>query len=386
MLIRHALAGSLALAVGMGLGRFLYTALMPSMLDEGLLSVAQAAKLASVNYAGYLLGRVTLAGHEARGKAVRLSSLAFWLLAAALLLAAMSQARHYGAMLAVRALSGLAGAGIMVLAGRRVLGRIRHPAVSACVHGGVGLGIVLGNEFAVQARALLLWDTERVWLGTGALGFVLGVAILICLAWPEPKSPAAQPPSPRPARKLPLPHWGVPVAANALTGLCYAVSMTYIPLALAGQLAESPLRFHVWTLLGLAVIPSGFLWASARQKTGLLRSLAANLALQATGALLFAHGTVLPLQALGAACIGVTFMGRSVLALPLATVTPFPRSRNPGRVMFLAYGAGLVLGPLAVLATPGQANIAPALTLTAAGLLASAWALWTARGRVRRSG
>ena len=51
------LAGILALIVGVGVGRFAFTSLLPSMLDD-FLSVSFAGYLASVNYVGYLSGAI----------------------------------------------------------------------------------------------------------------------------------------------------------------------------------------------------------------------------------------------------------------------------------------------------------------------------------------
>src|SRR6202011_5865592 len=49
-------AGFVALAVAMGIGRFAFTPVLPMMRQEGALSIAGAAWLASANYAGYLAG------------------------------------------------------------------------------------------------------------------------------------------------------------------------------------------------------------------------------------------------------------------------------------------------------------------------------------------
>src|SRR5262245_42933475 len=51
-----ALAGLVALAVAMGIGRFAFTPLLPLMLAERSLDLATASLLASANYLGYLLG------------------------------------------------------------------------------------------------------------------------------------------------------------------------------------------------------------------------------------------------------------------------------------------------------------------------------------------
>src|SRR5438105_8013150 len=48
--------GAAALAVSMGIGRFVYTPILPLMIREAGLSKSYGATLATANYAGYLLG------------------------------------------------------------------------------------------------------------------------------------------------------------------------------------------------------------------------------------------------------------------------------------------------------------------------------------------
>ena len=55
------LAGALALAVAMGVGRFAFTPLLPLIQREGLLDAGGGAALAAINYAGYLVGALTAA-------------------------------------------------------------------------------------------------------------------------------------------------------------------------------------------------------------------------------------------------------------------------------------------------------------------------------------
>ncbi len=51
-----ALAGAVALAVAMGIGRFAFTPLLPMMLHDGVIDLHAASWLASANYLGYLAG------------------------------------------------------------------------------------------------------------------------------------------------------------------------------------------------------------------------------------------------------------------------------------------------------------------------------------------
>ncbi|MGO4611846.1 YbfB/YjiJ family MFS transporter, partial [Variovorax sp. 2RAF20] len=53
------IAGLLALAVAMGIGRFAFTPMLPLMIRAGSVDVAAGGWLAAANYAGYLLGALT---------------------------------------------------------------------------------------------------------------------------------------------------------------------------------------------------------------------------------------------------------------------------------------------------------------------------------------
>ncbi|MES2402018.1 MAG: YbfB/YjiJ family MFS transporter, partial [Pseudomonadota bacterium] len=51
-----ALAGMIALATAMGIGRFAFTPLLPMMLHDGVIDLLGASWLATANYIGYLVG------------------------------------------------------------------------------------------------------------------------------------------------------------------------------------------------------------------------------------------------------------------------------------------------------------------------------------------
>ena len=63
-MIKHPLnllyGGMAALIVAMGIGRFAFTPILPTMLDNHLFSTVGAGYLASSNYLGYLIGALAL--------------------------------------------------------------------------------------------------------------------------------------------------------------------------------------------------------------------------------------------------------------------------------------------------------------------------------------
>ena len=54
-LLRVILAGALVLLVAHTLGRFIYTPLLPWLVEDGLLCLKQGADFASGDYLGYLI-------------------------------------------------------------------------------------------------------------------------------------------------------------------------------------------------------------------------------------------------------------------------------------------------------------------------------------------
>ena len=65
---RAALACMVTLAVAMGLGRFAFTPMLPTMLQEGKLDLQAGGVLASLNYLGYFVGALSCAAIRLRPK------------------------------------------------------------------------------------------------------------------------------------------------------------------------------------------------------------------------------------------------------------------------------------------------------------------------------
>jgi len=162
--------------LGLGLARFAYTPLIPALIGAHWFSPGQAVFLGAANIGGYLVGAV-LARVAARVVGVRVA-LRFFMVFATLSLLACAARWGFAWFLAWRTISGVAGAGLTVLAAPSVLPLLpeRHRGfASGLIFLGIGFGIVAsGTVLPVLLRGGLV----VAWLGLAGAGVVL-----TALAW-----------------------------------------------------------------------------------------------------------------------------------------------------------------------------------------------------------
>src|SRR5690348_12452165 len=108
-----ALGGLIALAAALGIGRFVYTPILPPMIEALGLSKSEAGLIASANFVGYLIGALLVAMPRLPG--VRRHWLIAALAASALTTAAMGVVGTLKAFLALRFAGGLASAFVLIL-------------------------------------------------------------------------------------------------------------------------------------------------------------------------------------------------------------------------------------------------------------------------------
>ncbi|HBH66138.1 MAG TPA: MFS transporter [Erwinia persicina] len=338
--IRIAFYGVLLLALGVGLCRFLYTPMLPAMLGEHIFTFPQLAWLASANYAGYLVGSLVFSWSGFHRPHSQHMVFIFATLSVVLLFA-MWGVTQISLALAVRFLAGVASAALMIFGSVTVLHHTNNHRVTASLFSGVGVGILLGNE-CVNVGISHHLTSYDLWFGAGLVGLVLLILLVIL----SPKAIAFTPESQQTqVRKSAVVSWWQLIIIYGLAGFGYIIVATFLPL-ISHQLSDSTISQHLWSLVGLAIIPGCFFWLLMEYRFGITLSLMFNLILQAVCVLLSLNGHSPLLLILCCLGFGFTFMGTTALVMPLAKKLPVPSGINLMALVTFTYGVGQVCGPL----------------------------------------
>ena len=336
---RAAVAGLLAMAAAMGIGRFVYTPILPEMIQALHLSKAQAGWIATSNYVGYLVGAL-LAAHPAMAKAPR-SLLAVALAVSGLTTLAMGLTGAYAAFLALRFVGGVASAFVLVCAASIVLRRLAQAGRMdlAAVHfAGVGVGVA-GSSVLVSLGLAHGADWRWLWIASGAIALVLGLGAMLLM----PPSPTVQA-APAASKDRHAPGFVRLAWAYGLFGFGYVITATFLVALTRDAPAARVIEPYVWLIVGLVGIPSVSLWDWAAARIGAGRALALACLLEAFGVAL----SVLMPNALGAglaaALLGGTYLGITALGLQEARRL----GGQPQKALALitaGFSFGQILGP-----------------------------------------
>ena len=340
------LAGGICgLVLTIGMARFAYTPLLPSLQIQTGLSDAAAGGLAAINYAGYMTGALAATWIDDVRWRHWLYSAGLWM--ALVTVAAMALTTWMPAWALIRYIGGLCGATGMLLGSGLVLGWLmrqgRRPELGLYFIG-LGLGIVVS---ALGAWGLSqVWPTwSDQWLAFAALGLVFFVP---AWKWRPPVPPqvvvAHDAVS---AGGLGSRRWAWTMLASYFAaGWGFVISATFTVAiverepALAGQ---GPLA---WAMVGLAAMPAVFIWDLVARRVGDKRALLLAFVLQTLSVMLPAMSGELWAALAGAVGYGATFIG--IVSMTLALVGR-RAPNNPGKAMAkltLSYGAAQMLAPV----------------------------------------
>lgn len=337
-----ALAGAVAMAVAMGLGRFFYTPVLPAMMAGLDLGPAEAGWIASANYAGYLLGAILAAYGWAEGieRKVALAGL----VATALLLLAMGLSSNFIVLAAIRFLAGLASAFVMVFTSAIVLSHglaAGKPWVQSGHFGGVGIGI---TGSAVMFGLIILGDGG--WRMAWIVAAVLAFAGLIVVNHYLPRDVVRI----GPARKEPPLIWTPALLALTIAygifGFGYIVTATFLVAIVRDGGGSSMFEAGVWLATGIAAAPSVAYWLPAVRRMGLVNVFAIGCLVEALGV---AASVLVPLPVgpiVGGVLLGSTFIMVTAFGLQAGRQLAIESPRRALAMMTAAFGTGQIVGPV----------------------------------------
>ena len=329
------------MAVGIGIGRFVYTPVLPPMRDALGLSATAAGLIASANFAGYLLGALGVTAARLPG------SRRAWLLGAlavsAAATAAMGLTGTIAGFLVLRFLGGVASAAILILSSALVLDRLAaagRPGLAALHFAGVGIGMAASGAVVATLLALdMPWQT--MWLASGGLSLAgaLAVVLLVPADGDPALATAARDGEPRDPRLRRM------TVAYGLFGFGYVITATFLVAIVRATPAIRPLEPAIWVLTGLAAAPSVVLWTAIGRRFGVATAFAAAALTEAVGVLASVTWPGNMGICLAAVLVGGTFMGLTAMGLMRGRELAKGDTRRVMAAMTGAFGVGQIAGP-----------------------------------------
>jgi len=335
-----ALAGLIALAAALGIGRFVYTPILPPMVEALGFTKSTAGLMASANFLGYLIGALLVASP------IFGSSRRVWLFGALVMSAittgAMGLTDSIALFVGLRFVGGVASAFVLVLTSALVLPRRAasgSAGLSALCFAGVGIGIAVSAMLvAAMLRAGQNW--QSLWLASGALSLVAAIVAGVLL---RPRSVLAErnEEEKRPATRNLIRL----IAAYGLFGFGYVITATFLVAIVRTTPTIRSLEPIIWLVFGCAAAPSVALWTRIARSLGASGAFALACLIEAIGVAASVVWQTVPGIFLSAVLVGGTFMGLTALGLIQARTLAAGDARRVLAYMTGAFGTGQIIGP-----------------------------------------
>lgn len=342
--VRFVSGGICSLFIAMGVGRFAYTPLLPDMQIRFGFSDVSAGLIASLNFAGYLLGAIMC--RKSLTPKMRLWGFRWAMILSIITTLGMGILDGIAPWMVLRFLAGIASAGVFVLGSAIVIDELHQCNPSAptmLIYSGVGLGIAfsgLTTPVLVEASGV-----QNAWVATALLCLPLAWwswvtlvphAHVIC-------HPAIKDNSMGTNRSNML-IWLL--AAYFCEGFGYIVSGTFLVSFLQNTSDVNSSATAAWVIVGLAASASVPIFQFMSRRWGPVRVLIIAHGLQAMGIALPVVSNHWFAVNAGALLFGATFMGIVALSLLMGKTIRPDQSHTIIGLLTAVYGVGQILGPL----------------------------------------
>ncbi len=339
--LRLIFVGFTSLIIAVGIGRFVYTPLLPLMRDDGLISATDGGLLATFHFIGYWLGAVFASKLPFSPKqTLRLS-----LITIAISTVGMGVTDNLSLWILLRWIAGICSAFVLILISTyyvKHLTEMGKVGSQGWIFSGVGAGIAFSG---LGTLILMVYDIESPvsWELFGGIALI-AVTILCLLIGPEIPNHTKQAYLQK-TTKSSL-NWQL-LITYCMAGLGYIIPATYLPI-MAQEIITDPLVFGwSWPIFGLAACISTLI--STR-----LFHYYSNRQIWAASQIIMAVGLVLPVLfqnieavILSAICIGGTFMIITMVGIrEIHRIVPKTDALRHIAFMTAAFATGQMIGPL----------------------------------------
>jgi len=357
------LAGIFALIVGVGVARFVFTSLLPPMLEDSL-SLSFAGILASINYVGYLSGSIFSVFIKDIHTKVTFFRLGLFLCVASSFLLGITD--NTVIWIISRVLAGFGAAMALVVGSAIVMLKLQldNKTKAMGIHfSGLGFSIVV-TDLIVRAVFYFGGNWQHAWLVIAATGAFLSCysAYVLCFD----KQPQNEVIKHKFDKSLFSPLMMIITLAYFTEGVGMVVQATFLPDIVNSLEGLAGYGGYAWLVVGIAGIPSCIIWMRLAHRFGSINIMIVAMVLQIIGILIPAFSSNVILNFISGFLFGSTFIGLVALFMNFAGQLS---SKNPVFIMGIitaAYGIGQITAPLYSIALINNFNsYTPALYLTA---------------------
>ncbi|MFV0281382.1 MAG: YbfB/YjiJ family MFS transporter [Rhodoblastus sp.] len=369
---RIAAGGMLAMAAAFGVGRFVYTPILPVMIADGALTPASAGLVAAANFLGYLAG--ALAGASAAAQRNPRLYFLGGLLFGALTLAGMAAPPSLAVFAVMRLVGGFGSAFVIICLSSMALEplvRAGRPGLAAAPFAGVGLGIAFSSAL-VSGLAAAGSGWKTMWLVNAAIATAVSFLALALL--PAPAAPAA-PAAVRPAKRgKASPALIALVVSYGLFGFGYIITATFLVAIVHETPALAALEPYAWAIVGLAGAVSIPFWSWIAVRRGDVFAYCAACLVEAAGVALSVVFQAPAAIVFAGIFLGGTFMAITAIGLGVARRLTQMAPQRAQAIMTSAFGFGQIVGPALAghMRETSGSFFAPSLIAAAALVIAAA--------------
>ena len=337
------LAGILALVVGVGVARFVFTSLLPAMLEDSI-KIAFAGVLASINYFGYLSGSifsVFIKDIYSKVKYFR-----FGLLLCVICSFVLGVTENSTVWIIARFLAGFGAAMALVVGSAIVMLKLKstNKTKAMGIHfTGLGFSIVI-TDLVMRSVFYYGGDWKDSWLILAIIGALFACYSAYVLRFD--RQPTNEVVKHKFDKAIFSPMVIILILAYFTEGVGMVVQSTFLPDIVNSLAGLSGYGGWVWLVAGIAGIPSCIIWMRLAHRFGSINIMVVAMLLQIIGILIPVFSNSIIMNLLSGMFFGATFIGLVALFMNFGGQLS---KNNPVFIMGAltsAYGVGQIIAPL----------------------------------------